>query len=407
MTGSLIVVGGGQASVSLVSKLRALGDDRPVTLISEEPLVPYQRPPLSKKYMMGEMDIERLFLRPERWYTENNIALRLGLCVNSIDRVTKTIETSSGERLKYDRLALTTGSSPRKLPKQILNAWNGIYSIRSVSDIDDMASEMLSKRSVLVVGGGYIGLEVAAVAAKRGLNVTVIEAASRILKRVAARETSDYFRNLHLNNGVRVVEGVGLVELIGKNRRFSSALISNGETIAADFIVSGIGIVPNDGLAAAAGLSVNNGIVVNSACGTSDPSIFAAGDCASFPKNGIWTRLESVQNAVDQGEAAAEALAGKAVKYEPHPWFWSDQYDVKLQIAGLNVGYDTTIIRSGKRTGGMSVWYYKGDMLLAVDAMNDASSFMIANRMIKASFSPRRCDIEDPSFDLKSLIIND
>ena len=147
MTGRLIVVGGGQASVSLVSKLRALGDDRPVTLISEEPLVPYQRPPLSKKYMMGEMDIERLFLRPERWYTENNIALRLGLCVNSIDRVTKTIETSSGERLKYDRLALTTGSSPRKLPKQILNAWNGIYSIRSVSDIDDMASEMLSKHS--------------------------------------------------------------------------------------------------------------------------------------------------------------------------------------------------------------------------------------------------------------------
>lgn len=404
MTRTLIVVGGGQAAVSLIAKLRVLGDDRPITLVSDEPVAPYQRPPLSKKYMLGEMDVARLLIRPERWYAEHGIALRLGVRVEAIDRAARSVRLSTGERLGYARMALTTGSSPRQLPAAIGGDLAGVHTVRSLTDVDAMAAAFVPGQSVLIVGGGYIGLEAAAVAAKLGLGVTVLELAERILQRVAAPPTSDYFRALHQDHGVRVLEGTGLLKLIGAAGRVTGAALANGESLAVDFVIAGIGINPNDALAAAAGLSVADGIVVDPACRTSDPAIVAAGDCAMFPRAGGLIRLESVQNAIDQGEAAAETLAGRAVSYQPHPWFWSDQYDVKLQIAGLNTGYDSTLVRPGKRQGAQSVWYYRGDTLLAVDAMNDAASYMIANRLIKAGRGPTKAEAADPAFALKTLL---
>jgi 3-phenylpropionate/trans-cinnamate dioxygenase ferredoxin reductase subunit len=404
VTGMLIVVGGGQAAVSLIGKLRGLNDTRPITLISEEAQVPYQRPPLSKKYMLGEMDLARLLLRPERWYAENDITLRLGVRVEDIDRANGLVRLSNGEVLGYDQLALTTGSTPRSLPTVIGGDLAGVYSVRSVRDVDAMAKEFVDGRSVLVIGGGYIGLEAAAVAAKLGLQVTVLEMADRILQRVAAPETSDYFRDLHEAHGVKIREATGLKRLIGEAGRVTVAELDTGETLAVDFAIVGIGIRPNDQLAAVAGLEVDDGIIVDTACRTSDPDIVAAGDSARFPVGSEIARLESVQNAVDQGEAAAQTLAGREVAYVPHPWFWSDQFDVKLQIAGLNTGYDSTLVRPGKRERGQSVWYYRGDELLAVDAMNDAATYMIASRLIKAGQSPAAAVVGNPDLDLKTLL---
>jgi 3-phenylpropionate/trans-cinnamate dioxygenase ferredoxin reductase component len=404
LAGELIVIGGGQAAVSLIAKARALGDDRPITLVSEEPVVPYQRPPLSKKYLLGEMDLARLLIRSERWYVENNIALRLGIRVEAIDRQDSSVLLADGERLSYERLALTTGSTPRALPAAIGGGLGGVHTVRSLADVDAMAGDYRPGRSALVIGGGYIGLEAAAVAAKLGLGVTVLEMAERILQRVAAPETSDYFRALHESNGVRIRESTGLRRLIGTDGRVTAAELDNGETIDVDFAIVGIGIRPNDELAAAAGVVVDDGIVVDAACRTSDPAIVAAGDCAKFPLSGELARLESVQNAIDQGEAAAETLAGHEVTYSPNPWFWSDQFDVKLQIAGLNTGYDATVERVGKREGARSVWYYRGETLLAVDAMNDGAIYMIASRLLKAGRGATKDQIRDPNLNLKTLL---
>lgn len=404
LTETLIVIGGGQAAVSLIARLRALGDERPVVLICEEPVVPYQRPPLSKKYLLGEMDLARLLIRPERWYADNGVALRLGTRVDRIDRAETSVLLSSGERLGYRHLALTTGATPRVLPASIGGDLGGVFTVRSLGDVDAMARDFSPGRSVLVIGGGYIGLEAAAVATKLSLRVTVLEMAERILQRVAAPETSNYFRALHEAHGVRIRESTGLKRLVGENGRVTGGELDGGEVIDTDFAIVGIGIRPNDGLAKAAGLEVDDGILVDAACRTSDPAIVAAGDCARFPLGGGLGRLESVQNAVDQGEAAAESLAGRETSYRPAPWFWSDQFDVKLQIAGLNTGYDRTIERDGKREGSRSVWYYNADRLLAVDAMNDGATYMIASRLLKVGRSPPPDRIVDPGLDLKSLL---
>ncbi len=404
MTGTLVVVGGGQAAVSLIAKLRDLGDGRPIVLIGEEPVAPYQRPPLSKKYLLGEMDLARLLIRPERWYADHGVTLRLGTRVDSIERSGSKVILESGETITYERLALVTGSIPRRLPASIGGDLKGVFTVRTLGDVDAMAREFAPGHSLLVVGGGYIGLEAAAVAAKLGLKVTVLEMADRILQRVAAPATSDYFRALHEAHGVRVREATALETLIGEGGRVSGARLAGGETLAVDFAVVGIGIRPNDDLAKAAGLAVDDGILVDEACRTSDPSIVAAGDCARFPLGGGRGRLESVQNAVDQGEAAAESLAGHDVAYRPAPWFWSDQFETKLQIAGLNTGYDRTVQRAGKREQSLSVWYFKGEELLAVDAMNDGATYMIASRLLKSARNPTPDQIADPALELKSLL---
>ncbi len=397
----IVVVGAGQAGAALVAKLRALGHEGPVTLIGEEPVPPYQRPPLSKQYLMGEMELPRLFLRPESFYAEHDIDLRTNTKVSAIDRAARTVR-AGGEEISYDALALTTGSVPRRLPAALGGNMDDVHLVRTLSDVDAMAPSFRQGARVLVIGGGYIGLEAAAVAAKLGLEVTLVEMAERILQRVACKETSDFFRDLHTAHGVDIREGVGLICLNGDGA-VSGATLSDGTELDADFVVVGIGIAPAIGLAKDAGLETENGIRTDAQGRTSDPSIWAAGDCASLPYKGRRIRLESVQNAIDQAECVAANILGANVDYVPVPWFWSDQYDIKLQIAGLNHGYDRVVTRGG-HDGTVSFWYYAGDTLLAVDAMNDARAYMVGKRLIEMGKSPASDVIADPATELKPLL---
>ncbi|MEM7547840.1 MAG: FAD-dependent oxidoreductase [Pseudomonadota bacterium] len=403
MSEHFVIVGAGQAGAALAAKLRALGFAGAITLIGDEAAPPYQRPPLSKKYLLGDLEEARLYLRPLEYYEEQDITLLTGDAVKDIDRAGQQVRLASGQVLDYDRLALTTGSRPRLLPASIGGDLAGVYPVRSLPDVDAMASEFASGARVLIIGGGYIGLEAAAVAAARGLQVTLVELGERILQRVAAAETSDFFRALHRSHGVDIREGTGLSRLVGEAGRVTQAVLSDETTLDIDFALVGVGILPNDDLAVAAGLTVENGIVVDAVTRSSDPLIHAAGDCAVLPYEGQNIRLESVQNAIDQAEAAAAAMMGHDVSYAPVPWFWSDQYDVKLQIAGLNQGHDRVVTRPGDG-GAQSVWYYKGTRLLAVDAMNEPRAYMVGKRLIEAGKSPAPDVVSDPSVDLKTLL---
>ncbi len=403
MTSAIVVIGGGQAAASLIAKLRQLEFDGSITLVCEEPVLPYQRPPLSKKYLLGDMGVDNLIFYPDDWYAQNKVTVLKGVAAEAIDRQAKSVRLSDGTELSYDKLALTTGSAPRRLPASVGGDLEGVYVVRDLADVDSMAEEFAEGRRVLVVGGGYIGLEAAAVAAMKGLNVTVVEMADRILQRVAAAATSDFFRDLHAGRGVNILESTGLKTLIGTDGRVSGAELADGSTLDVDFVVVGIGITPRDQLAVEAGITVDNGIAVDESCRTSDPDIFAAGDCASFPYRGHRIRLESVQNAIDQAQAVAVAMTGQDVNYIPKPWFWSDQFDVKLQIGGLNTGYDDTVVRPGARPGAQSVWYFAGDQLLAVDAMNDPRSYMIGRKIIEGGRTLSKEQAADPETDLKAL----
>ncbi|MGB3313123.1 MAG: FAD-dependent oxidoreductase [Albidovulum sp.] len=399
--GGIVIIGAGQAGASLAAKLRGLGHTGAITMIGEEPAPPYQRPPLSKGYLLGEMELERLYLRAPSFWADQDITLKLGAEVTAIDRSAKTVRVD-GESIPYDQLALTTGSRPRRLPAAGGGDLSGVYTVRTLADVDAMAPEFQAGRRLLIVGGGYIGLEAAAVGAKLGLNVTLIEMALRILQRVACPETSDYFRKLHGGHGVKILENTGLDRLTGEGR-VSGAALSDGTQIEVDFVIVGVGITPLTILAEEAGLVIENGIRTDAEGRTSDPAIWAAGDCASFPHRGGRIRLESVGNAIDQAELVAENMLGAGKGYEAKPWFWSDQYDVKLQIAGLNTGYDRIVTRPGEG-GAVSFWYYKGDTLLALDAMNDARAYMIGKRLIEAGKSPDPGVIADPAADLKPLL---
>ena len=398
----VVVIGAGQAGAACVARLRSKGYEGRITLIGEEPVPPYQRPPLSKAYLLGEMPLERLYLRPESFYAENGIELRLGARVEAIDPAAKTV-TVEGETLAYDDLVLTTGSSPRRLPPEMGGDLDGVVTVRTLDDVDAMAHRFGAGARVLIVGGGYIGLEAAAVAAKRDLDVTLVEMSDRILSRVAAPETSDFFRALHERNGVTIREGTGLTQLIGENGHVTGADLSDGTRLDLDFVVVGVGILPETQLAEAAGLEIENGVKTDLQGQTSDPSIWAAGDCASFPHGETRLRLESVGNAIDQAECVADNIAGAARDYAAKPWFWSDQYDVKLQIAGLSSGYDRVVTRPGEE-GAVSFWYYAGTRLLAVDAMNDARAYMVGKRLIEAGKSPDPVAVADPATDLKALL---
>ncbi|MEM6480223.1 MAG: FAD/NAD(P)-binding oxidoreductase [Pseudomonadota bacterium] len=396
----VVIVGAGQAGSSCAAKLRALGYEGDVTLIGEEPVLPYQRPPLSKKYLLGEMDLDRLYLRPQSFYEDNSISLRLGARVSGVDASGKNVQIGD-DALSYDHLVLTTGSYPRTLPPEMGGDLEGVYLVRDLADVDKMAPEFRDGAHVLVVGGGYIGLEAAAVAAGKGLRVTLIEAADRILQRVASPETSDFFRDLHQGHGVEIRENAKLDTLLGDGR-VSGARLTDGSEMAVDFVVVGIGIAPASALAEAAGAETENGIKVDDKGQTSVPGIWAAGDCASFPHAGTRLRLESVPNAIDMADCVAENIMGAAKTYVPQPWFWSDQYDVKLQIAGLNTGYDAVVTRQGK--GGVSFWYYRGSDLLAVDAANDARAYMIGKRLIDAGKTADPTAVADPDADLRVFL---
>ena len=398
----IVVIGAGQAGSSLVAKLRKDGFDGDITLIGGETALPYQRPPLSKAYLLGEMEKERLFLRPESFYADNDITLKLGAAVTGIDPAAKTVSLGD-EVITYDQLALTTGSDPRRLPAVIGGDLDGVFVVRGLSDVDAMAPHVTTGKRVLIVGGGYIGLEAAAVCAKRGLSVTLVEMADRILQRVAAPETSDYFRALHKGHGVDIREGTGLERLEGEDGKVARAVLGDGSTLDVDFVVVGVGIAPATTLAEQAGLTIENGIRVDAQGRTSDPAVWAAGDCASFPYKGERIRLESVPNAIDQSEIVAQNMLGAGKDYAAQPWFWSDQYDVKLQIAGLNSGYDNVVTRQGEGQS-VSFWYYKGDQLVAVDAMNDPRAYMVGKRLIDAGKTADKSVVADPEADLKPLL---
>ncbi|MGH6883933.1 MAG: NAD(P)/FAD-dependent oxidoreductase, partial [Hypericibacter sp.] len=302
MADPIIVIGAGQAGASLVAKLRTLGYDGPLLLLGDEPVLPYQRPPLSKKYMSGEFSVDRLLIRPPSWYEEQKVETRVSAPVSAILPRDRLVALSDGSMLRYSKLALTTGSRPRTLPDAVGGNLAGVFTVRGLADADAIMPIFLPGKKLLVIGGGYIGLEAAAVASSKGLDVTLIEMADRILQRVAAPMTSDYFRALHGRHGAAIREATGLDALVGKDGRLVGAGLKDGTRLDADLAIVGIGIHPNDSLAAEAGLAIENGIRVDGQCRTSDPDIFAAGDCASFPWRGVRTRLESVQNAIEQAE---------------------------------------------------------------------------------------------------------
>lgn len=397
----VVIVGAGQAAAALAARLRALGFPDAITLIGDEPAPPYQRPPLSKAYLLGEMEEERLWLRAPEYWAEQNITLRLGQAVTAIDTLARTV-TLDGETLAWDELVLATGSTPRRLPPAIGGALHGVFTVRTLADVDAMRPEFRPGRRLVIVGGGYIGLEAAAVAAKLGLDVTVLEMAPRILQRVAAPETSAYFRALHAEHGVKILEETGLDRILGDDRA-EGVQLKDGRILPADFVIVGVGITPNTQLAEQAGLRIENGIWTDAQGKTSAPHVWAAGDCASFPWRDAQMRLESVGNAIDMGELVAENILGAGQDYVPAPWFWSDQYDCKLQIAGLNMGYDRIVTR-GPDGVAVSFWYYQGDRLLAVDAMNDSRAYMVGKRLIEAGKSPDPARIADPAADLKVLL---
>lgn len=404
MTDRIVIVGAGQAGAALAAKLRTLGFGGEVVMFGEEPVAPYQRPPLSKAYLLGDLPLDRLTLRGADFWAENRIDLRLGQAVTAIDPVGRTV-TVAGQSLAYGQLALTTGATPRRLPAEIGGDLGHVLCVRTLADADAMNPLFQPGARLVVIGGGYIGLEAAAVARKRGMEVTLIEAAPRILGRVACAETADLIRDLHLAHGVTIREGVGVGRLLGDGV-VSGVRLATGEEIAADVVVVGIGVAPDVALAGTAGLALDNGIAVDAQGRTSDPAIWAAGDCASFPWQTGRLRLESVGNAIDMGELVAANMLGAGRDYVPKPWFWSDQYDAKLQIAGLNTGYERVLTRFADDGGaGRSLWYFDANWrLLAVDALNDPRAYMVGKRLIDAGRSPDPDRLIDGTTDLKSLL---
>jgi 3-phenylpropionate/trans-cinnamate dioxygenase ferredoxin reductase subunit len=403
MSAPIVIVGAGQAAASFISRHVALGSEQPLLLVGEEAHPPYQRPPLSKKYLLGELERDRLFVRPLEWYAEQGVETRFDTRVDEIRRDEKQVVTGTGEVIDYDRLVLCTGSSARALPADIGGGLEGVFTLRSIADIDRMAPEFQAGRNLLIVGGGYIGLEAASVGRQLGLEVTVLEMAERIMQRVAAEETSNYFRRLHESHGVNIRESARMVRLIEADGKVRGAELASGEVIDADLVLIGIGGHPNVELAQAAGLECDNGIRVDKSCRTSDANVFAAGDCTNFERNGQRIRLESVQNAADQGDLVARVIAGEDVSYTALPWFWSDQYDCKLQIVGLNQGHDDCVVRAGDKERVMSVWYYAGDRLIAIDAMNDPRAYAFGRKIIEAGKNPGKEIVANPATDLKAI----
>ena len=401
----VIVIGAGQAAASFCAKFRALEHRTPLTIYGDEPEIPYQRPPLSKKYATGDMVRSQLYLRPESWYADQNIELNTSVKVTCIDRAKRVLHLSDGTTAQWSKLMIATGSKVRELPQSVTNNLSGLHYIRTLEDANKFGDVLKQGRRIVIVGGGYIGLEAAAVCAQKGMKVTLVEAGLRILQRVACRETSEWFKRLHSEEGVDIREGVGLSHFEGRGGKLTRAVLNDQSVIEAEVAVVGIGILPNTELAEECGLAVENGIVVNGVCQTNDLDIYAAGDCAVTDYKGILTRLESVPNAIDQATiAGTHAATGAAPNYVAKPWFWSDQFDVKLQIAGLNRGFTSVVTRAGKTSRSIAHFYYHGETLLAIDAMNAPSVYMIGKRLLEAGKTILPEHAADHEFNLKSLM---
>lgn len=382
MQEDIVIIGAGQAGAQVAQSLRQGGFEGPLRLIGDEPHPPYQRPPLSKKFLAGEIGAEGLWLRPPAFFTTNNIDHIPNTRVVAIDRGAKRLTLANGDTLPYGKLVLATGTNARLLTLEGADK-KGVVTLRSIADVDVIRDILQKSSSVAIIGAGYIGLEVAAVAKSLGKAVTVIEAQDRPMKRVVSQAVSDYFSGLHKARGIELRLNTG-IEAIEGGDSVTGVRLSTGETIPAELVLVAVGAEPNDHLAAEAGLEVDNGILVDGCGQTSDPDIFAAGDCTRFYSNRYQrsVRMESVQNAIDQAKAVAQALLGQEVDYDPLPWFWSDQYDIKLQIAGLSEGYDDTKVVGSTDDSKFYVAYLHDGRLIAVDSINSPRSHMMARRVI-------------------------
>ncbi len=401
----IIIIGAGQAGGEAAQRLRQGGFEGEITLIGEEPAAPYQRPPLSKAYLKGDLDIDRLMLRPASVYAEERIALLTKTRAVWIDRANRKVRIEGGRELPYDALILATGAKPRKLP--LVGAdLDGVFLFRTASDVDRVRERFVSGARLIVIGAGYIGLEVAAVARQCGLEVTVVETAVRPLARVTSPEVAGFFLDEHTRHGVRFVLG-GQPALIKGQDSLTGVGLTDGAELPADLVIAGIGVTPDVALAEQCGLTVNNGIVTDRFCRTSDPNVFAIGDCAARPMVHYETRmvrLESVHNAVEGAKIVAATLTGGKEHTEEAPWFWSDQYDLKLQIAGLFHGYDRVVFRGVMADRAFAAFYYKGDRLIAVDAVNRPAEYLGAKMLIQTNRTLPPSVLEDMSRPMKELV---
>ena len=382
MQETVVIIGAGQAGAQVAQSLRQGGFEGPIRLIGDEPNLPYQRPPLSKKYLSGEIGVDALLLRPPAFYTTQNIDLIPHSLVTALDRGANRVLLANGDTISYDKLVIATGTRSRKVPIPGVDL-KGVVFLRSVRDVDAIRDQLHSAHRVAIVGAGYIGLEVAAVARVLGKDVCVLEALDRPMKRVVSPTISEFYSALHREKGVDLRLETGVAGILGTGQ-VTAVRTTTGEELPADLVLVAVGAEPNEELAAEAGLETDSGIIVDGAGMTSDENIYAAGDCTRFysARYGRSVRMESVQNAIDQGKIVAQSLMGQDVDYDPLPWFWSDQYDVKLQIAGLSEGYDDTRVIGDLKARKFFVCYLQSGKLVAVDSINSPRSHMMARRVI-------------------------
>lgn len=380
MSDSVVIVGAGHAAGQCIATLRQKKFPGQIVLIGDESWHPYQRPPLSKKYLAGEISAERLYFKPESFYAD--VDVHLNTRITEVNPATRIVTADSGEPFGYDKLVLATGSRPRVLPVDG-NGLRGVHYLRSIRDVDRIRADLERSRKLVIVGAGYIGLEVAAVAAGMGLQVTVVEMEDRVMRRVVSPQLSSFFQSVHEKNGVNFHLSTATSGFSGKNQ-LECVILDSGEEIAADVAIIGIGIVPNTELAHDAGLDTDDGVLVDDHCQTSDANIYAVGDCTNHPNKLLRCnlRLESVHNALEQAKTAAGNICGDDLHYMQVPWFWSDQYELKLQIAGISQGYDQTVIRGDMDANSFSCLYLREGVLVAIDAVNSPRDFMQSKTLI-------------------------
>ena len=398
-----MIVGGGQAGAQAVQTLRQNKFDGKITLIGEEPYPPYQRPPLSKKYLAGELERDRLFLRPLAFYEKNQVDLQLGTRATLLDPEAAQVTLEDGRVMHYDGLLLATGSRVRRLEVPGADL-NGIHYVRTVADVDAILTSMQAGKRLVIVGAGYIGLEVGAVCVSAGLEVTILEALDRVMARVVSPEVSQFYLDSHARAGVKIRCDTIVNRFVGKER-VQAVETSDGQRFPCDLVIVGIGIVPEVSLAEAAGLPCTDGISVDESARTEKHNILAAGDCTNHPSVllGERIRLESVQNAIEQTKTAVMTFLGERFPYTATPWFWSDQYQLKLQIAGLSRGYDQVVIRGTPTEAPFSVFYLRSGQLIAVEAVNSPKEFMIGKKLISARTSVPAERLAEVEFDLSTI----
>jgi 3-phenylpropionate/trans-cinnamate dioxygenase ferredoxin reductase component len=401
----IVIIGAGQAATQAATSLRTGGFLGEITMIGDENVLPYQRPPLSKAYLSGAMSLERVTLKPAQAWTEDKVDIITSTTVTSLNCAAKSVATQDGRTFPYDALIMATGSRVRKIPCPGASL-KGVHYLRTIADVDGLRGQMVAGNRLVVIGGGYIGLEVAAIAAKAGLEVTILEAAERVLARVAPPQISAFFEDLHRQAGVVIQTSVKVTAILGDDHVTGVALV-DGQIIDADAVLVGIGIIPNAELARDAGIIAPDGIETDKDARTSDPHVFAIGDCAARPLvhyGDRLTRLESVHNAIEQGKLAAAAILGQPRPNEDVPWFWSDQYDVKLQIAGLSTGTTQTVIRGDPSTKRFAAFHLDGDnRLLGVDAINAPPEFIVAKQVIARHGRLAPETLADMSISMKEI----